>query len=378
MFVDHNKLTCPLSGDESFEQLFKIENHPIFMGVVDQEYNSEHADMVFHINKNTGSVQIYPRVPLEKLYFKSHGSGKIGSTWKNHHVEFYKFIAPFMTGNIIEIGGGHNSIHLYPTEENKNFKIYSFDPNGKKSANKQVKVINKFFSERHIKEEGIENISMFIHSHLFEHIYDPLNFLDAIHNNLNDDGFHIFAVPNMSKMIELNYANAMNFEHPFFLSEDIIEHLLSMSGFKIIEKKYFQDAHSIFYKTKKHDKTQKLFKNQYSSNRDKFMNLIKNWKNDVIKINSEIKNHNGEIYIFGAHIFSQNLIFNGLDRSNIKYILDNDPDKQNQILYGTNIEVKSPNIIKENKNPLIILRAAAYNDEIKEGIKSINQNSKFL
>ena len=78
MFIDHNKLTCPLSGDENFEQLFKIENHPIFMGVVDQEYKSEYADMVFHINKNTGSVQIYPRVPLEKLYFMSHGSGKIG------------------------------------------------------------------------------------------------------------------------------------------------------------------------------------------------------------------------------------------------------------------------------------------------------------
>jgi len=91
-----------------------------------------------------------------------------------------------------------------------------------------------------------------------------------------------------------------------------------------------------------------------------------------------MKNHNGEIYIFGAHIFSQNLIFNGLDTSSINYILDNDPDKHDQILYGTNLEVKSPNIIKKNNNPLIILRAAAYNNEIKEGIMSINQNSKFL
>tara|TARA_B110000444_G_scaffold239029_1_gene253117 strand:- start:135 stop:1271 length:1137 start_codon:yes stop_codon:yes gene_type:complete len=378
MFIDHNKLSCPLSGDESFEQLFKIENHPIFMGVVDQEYKSEHTNMVFHINKNTGSVQIYPRVPLEKLYFKSHGSGKIGSTWKNHHEEFYKFIAPFMKGNIVEIGGGHNSIHLYPPEKSKNFNVYSFDPNSKTCVNKQVKVINKFFSEHNIKEEGIENINMFIHSHLFEHIYDPSNFLDTIHNNLNDGGFHIFAVPNMSKMIELNYANAMNFEHPFFLSEDIIEHLLSLSGFKIIEKKYFQDAHSIFYKTQKTDKIHKLFKNQYNDNREKFLNLIKNWKNDVNNINLEMKNHDGEIYVFGAHIFSQNLIVNGLDSSHIRYILDNDPDKQNQVLYGTSLEVKNPNIIKENKNPLIILRAAAYNNEIKEGIISINRNSKFL
>ena len=40
--------------------------------------------MNFYINK-TGSVQIYPRVELSKLYFKSHGSGKIGKTWQEHH-----------------------------------------------------------------------------------------------------------------------------------------------------------------------------------------------------------------------------------------------------------------------------------------------------
>ena len=234
MFIDHNNLICPLSGDNSFEELFKINNHPIFMGVVNQEYKAEYADMVFHINKMTGSVQIYPRIPLEKLYFKSHGSGKIGSTWKNHHKEFYEFISPFMKGNIVEIGGGHNSIHIHHSEMNEDFKIYSFDPNGKPSTNDRVK--------------GIININLFIHSHLFEHIYDPKNFLDSINRNLNSDGFHIFAVPNMSKMIELNYANAMNFEHPFYLSESIIEQLLSISGFEIIEKKYFQDAHSIFYK----------------------------------------------------------------------------------------------------------------------------------
>ena len=378
MFIDHNNLICPISGNDEFEELFRIKNHPIFMGVVDRDHKSEYVDMKFHINKHTGSVQIYPRVPLEKLYFKSHGSGKIGSTWKNHHEEFYQFISSYMKGNVIEIGGGHNSIHLFPSEENKKFMIYSFDPNGKPSSSDHVKVLNTFFSEDEINNQRISDINLFIHSHLFEHIYDPLNFLNTIHKHLNENGFHIFTVPNMSKMIGLNYANAMNFEHPFFLSENIIEQMLNLSGFKIIEKKYFMDAHSIFYKTQKSIKQKNYFTSQYQDNLNKFHHLIKNWKNDVTTINERLQNHTNEIYIFGAHIFSQNLIVNGLDTSRIDYVLDNDPEKQDQILYGTKLEVKNPNIIKNNKNPLVILRAASYNNEIKKGLLNINQSTKFL
>ena len=29
---------------------------------------------------------------LKKLYFKSHGSGKIGQIWKRHHEKFYNFL----------------------------------------------------------------------------------------------------------------------------------------------------------------------------------------------------------------------------------------------------------------------------------------------
>tara|TARA_B110000858_G_C17721947_1_gene435673 strand:- start:139 stop:1185 length:1047 start_codon:yes stop_codon:yes gene_type:complete len=348
------------------------------MGVVDQDFTPEFSDMVFNINKKSGTVQIFPRVPLEKLYFKSHGSGKIGATWKKHHEEFYELILPYMNGNIVEIGGGHNSIHMLPGANKEIFKVYSFDPNGKKSQNDNIKIINSFFSKSAIKNENIPNIEMFIHSHLLEHIYDPLDFLKIINENLNRGGMHIFAVPNMSKMIDLNFANAMNFEHPFYLSEDIIEQLLSQSGFEIIEKKYFQEAHSIFYKTIKVDRHEREFENQYVQNKEMFLNLIKKWILDVKNINNILEKYHNEVYIFGAHIFSQNLISNGLNCSKVRGILDNDPSKQGQILYGTKLEVKNPAIILKDKKPLIILRAASYNDEIKDGLKVINPNCYFI
>ena len=39
-------------------------------------------------------------------------------------------------------------------------------------------------------------------------------------------------------MIQNNQSNAMNFEHPYFLEEDLVDQLLRGCGFKIIKKKY--------------------------------------------------------------------------------------------------------------------------------------------
>ena len=51
-------------------------------------------------------------------------------------------------------------------------------------------------------------------------------------------------------MIKNGYSNAMNFEHPYFLEESMIDYLLKKNGFKILKKKKYLN-HSIFYKTKK-------------------------------------------------------------------------------------------------------------------------------
>ena len=80
------------------------------MGTIDKKQKYFFKSLNFLINKESGSVQIFPRVDLKKLYFKSHGSGKIGNVWQNHHKKFYNFLDIKNKNKIIEIGGGHNPI----------------------------------------------------------------------------------------------------------------------------------------------------------------------------------------------------------------------------------------------------------------------------
>ncbi|EAL0981581.1 SAM-dependent methyltransferase, partial [Campylobacter jejuni] len=85
------------------------------------------------------------------------------------------------------------------------------------------------------------------------------------------------------------------------------------------------------------------------------------------------------VYLFGAHLFGQYLIFQGLNTEKIINILDNNPSKQEKRLYGTKFIVKSPKILKDQDDSLVILNAGVYNDEIEKDIlENINKNIRIL
>ena len=99
------------------------------MGVSIKAYGYEFEDLNWWINKESGSIQINPKVSLKKLYFKSHGSGTIGKTWKNHHDLFFKLVSKYLRGNICEIGSGNNSILNKINNFSKIKNFYCFDKN---------------------------------------------------------------------------------------------------------------------------------------------------------------------------------------------------------------------------------------------------------
>ncbi|WP_341765468.1 hypothetical protein [Campylobacter volucris] len=159
-----------------------------------------------------------------------------------------------------------------------------------------------------------------------------------------------------------------------------MDYLLNRNQFKIIEKKYFTE-HSIFYCCKKDisiDRNKLVLKNEYYENKKLFENMQKFYKDKIIDLNSKMKDYD-EVYLFGAHIFSQYLLYRGLNTDNICGILDNNINKHNKRLYGTNLQVYSPSILTNKKNKvLVILNAGIYNDEIKKQLIRINKNLEII
>lgn len=318
-------------------------------------------------------MQLKKLIPLSVLYANGHDAGSVGVLWEEHHKEFAQFIMQNNPKNVLEIGGGHGRLSQNCLKLGRvNWTIV--EPNSKKKY-ENIEYIDGFFSKEICKNKNFDTI---IHSHTFEHIYNPNEFLEEISSI--GGGYMVFSLPNMHKWLENKFTNCLNFEHTIFYTENILEFLLQKHKFRILEKKYFKE-HSIFYRTLKDETinvTSKL-KNEYDENKKLFLAMRQYYQRQTAYLNEILKNTNKKIYLFGAHLFGQYLIYQGLNTEKIINVLDNNPNKQEKRLYGTNFIVKSPQILKGQNNALLILNAGVYNDEIEKDIlQNINDKVEIL
>jgi 2-polyprenyl-3-methyl-5-hydroxy-6-metoxy-1,4-benzoquinol methylase len=368
---------CLIEGDE-LEHLFTFQQFPVFMGCVDKPAELDlKADMEWWIGKNSGFIQLKNLLPLNLIYSQSHGAGAIGALWNEHHSSFAKFISIFMPGSVLEIGGGHGILE-------KNFQTYKkipwviLEPNPTPVDGSHATYIKSFFDENFVFNGSFDAL---VHSHVFEHIYNPNDFMHNLSNFIPEGKRLIFSLPNMKKMLERKYTNCINFEHTVFLTEDYVDYLLGKYGFSILKKEYFKEDHSIFYSTIKSHQVKKtpLPLGLYADNKAIFNEYIAYYKALINRINLKLTESSKPLYLFGAHIFTQYLISFGLNTEKIICILDNDKNKKDRRLYGTNLKVDSPNCLKGIKEPEVILKAGVYNNEIKNDIlQNINHNVTFL
>ena len=365
-------------NNNDLEDLYIFKSFPVFMGCTQQDSSKDVlSDMSWKISSESGMIQLNPLLPLDVVYSAEHGSGTTGKIWDEHHTSFSNFIYKFKPKTILEIGGLHGILAKKYLELDNNINWTMVEPNPTVDPNLPIKVIKKLFDDKFISDNKFEAV---IHSHVLEHIYNPNEFISHKSSFMNDGDLLIFTLPNMEAMLENNYTNCLNFEHTTYITEPYIEYFLNKHNFKLVEKQYFRKDHSIFYCAKKTNTILANLPNKlYKKNKTTFQKYINSHLNDVNKINKIINKTNLPVYLFGAHVFSQYLISFGLNVSKIECLLDNDVKKENKRLYGTSLISKNPKILKDIPEAIVILRAAGYNDEIKNDIlTNINSNIIFI
>jgi len=358
--------------DYNLKHFYNRENFPIKFCVCDK-FSNVRKNLSFSICEKCNIIQLDKLIKLDELYDSGHNYGIIGNTWKR----FFSFLnniidKDIINSNILEIGCPSGKIAL----SNKGFNNwYIVDPNVKKIDHKDVYPIYTFFDDKFKIDKQIDFI---IHSHLFEHIYNPQEFLKNCYNILNDNGKMTFAVPNMEYILEHNVAPfaGVMFEHNIFYSKKTIVDMLEKLNFEILNIFDFEN-HSIIFETKKVMKLNNFIKiendinylDKFYKNMEYYDKFIKNCSDVCLRKSNEGKN----IYLFGASYNTQILLYMGLHRLNVSGILDNCIQKQNKYLYGYNIKIYSPEILIDN-NCIVILKNGYYSNEIKKQIILLNKN----
>ena len=370
--------TCAVTNVSDLMPLYNFNLFPVFMGCTDKPEASDlNEDMRWSISLSSGLIQLNKLIPLDILYPESHGAGEVGGLWAKHHETFAKFVHYLKPLSVLEIGGAHG---ILANEYHKltNIPWTILEPNPAPVDGCKATFIKGFFNESFEYSDQFDTI---VHSHVFEHIYNPDDFVHHLSDFMSPGKKLVFSLPNMQVMLERKYTNCINFEHTVFLTEPYVEYLLANHGFKILAKEYFMDDHSIFYSCIRDISVAPipLAQGLYEKNKQLYLNYIDYHSKLIADLNQIINNASQPVFLFGAHVFAQYLLNMGLDANSIINILDNDRNKQGKRLYGTNLIVKSPKVLEGIKEPVVILKAGVYNEEIKKDIlENINSEVSFL
>lgn len=360
---------CVICNQNYLKKFIEINKFPIYMGCTDSAIQEDiYCDQEWVICENCGCVQLVRLLDPSILYSSGHQSGAIGETWISHHQEFANFIQKWSPKSICEIGAAHGFLAklILDVTPSTKYLIIEPDPSQRDS---RVEYVKDFFETN---PKIIANYDHVVHSHVLEHVYEPLKFLENIRDHMRPDSLMHLSVPNIERLIETKGTNSLNFEHTYYLHIDQLEIVLKNLGFKIIDSQHFM-KHSYFLTVRKTPVTESRHFPNIALQGLLFKEMLNEISIFSSKIDDVLKNSSHNVFLFGAHVFSQS-IYHELksDKKQSLNLIDNAQEKQGKRLYGTKMTVYSPEFLRNKNNATVILRASHYQEEIRNQILKIN------
>ncbi len=332
------------------------------------------ADQVWGVCENCGCLQLQELLPLEILYAENHSSGAVGQMWIRHHIEFARFITKNEPRSILEVGAAHGVLAKNILEINPAIKYTIIEPSPS-SIPSEVLLIKDYVENR---LDLVQSAEVVAHSHLLEHLYEPSKFIKNLGELMAPNSLMFMSFPNIERLIETGGTNSLNFEHTYYLHPSQITYILQKNGFEVEELTNFEE-HSYFMKCRKTQDTNPL--GEIPNLKELINGFDQMWeKLDLLvkRFNASKTMDGNSVFLFGAHVFSQALLSLGLNSSHIAGVIDNATEKQGQRLYGTDLMVFNPEILKGIDDCVVILKASHYQEEIRSQLIEINPNVTII
>ena len=367
-----------LTGRNTMKPVYCLPNMPVHFGCVDFSSDKDvHMNQEFMICEETGILQIKHFPTADLLYMTRHNDA-IGDVWSDLFDSIVEVVKNQLVDKkrlkILEIGGGSAKLAEKILSELDVERYVIIEPNPLPEVminNPMLEIVTDYFSKESVPQDHYDLI---LHSHVLEHVENPIQLIEDISTATSEDTLHVFVVPNLKEAFSRKYTNALNFEHTFFMTEEYIDAILNNESLEAVSKEYFID-HSIIYTSRKSPEVlySQAMPNLFDEHYALLTDFIKYHEDFIADTNKKIKNFKGEIFLFGAHIFSQYLIGFGLNIDKIDSVLDNSKNKIGKRLYGTNLQVRDPIVVKD-KDCAVILKVASYREEIMNQLIKINPN----
>ena len=364
------RTNCVICNSSTLEDIYLDKHSSISIGSsIDPIESDIHTDLQFVICNVCGCVQLSTLIDVNILYKYSHNNTFNTPTWSQHHTEFFKYIVENTRSNsFLEIGGQSGVLSQKILKHNPSCDYTILD-----LCDENPDIKNVSFVSRNCEDYIYTSRSTILMSHVFEHLYNPISFIEKIAKGRVPEIF--LSIPNMGISLQNSSISFIHIEHTFYLTVEMMYSMFSKHGYTCKQMIPFK-SHSFFFHfvlsdiciplelRKEKVESYKLQFNDYFKRRTAFFN-------DILL--------ESDFYIAPSGHFGQ-FIYHNLERYKDKMLgfLDNDPSKISKRMYGTHLLNYPMTEIQKHKEITVLLHAGPYLSEIKKQLLNYNPLINFI
>lgn len=268
--------------------------------------------------------------------------------------------------NIVEIGCGQGE-YLSVMDQLK------VNATGLEYSKKSVEICNKlglqvdrgYLEHENIKIKNAPLDGFFILNFL-EHLPNINEALQAIYNNLSDDGVGLIEVPNFDMILEKNLFSEFIGDHLFYFTKESLETTLNFNGFEIIDSAIVWYDYVISVHVKKTEPRKNPPILIEKTNIDHFTQHQEMITQTIVEYLDSFEDK--KVAIWGAGHQSLAIIALTNIEKRIAYVVDSADFKQNKFTPATHIPIVAPEKLSSDPVEAIIIMAASYSDEVARNI----------
>jgi SAM-dependent methyltransferase len=292
--------------------------------------------------------------------------------------------------------GANDGVLLSNFKKDKNFFCLGVDPAKNIAKLGKIKNLNYFvglFNENNalkIKKK-FGKFDYITGSNVFAHIDDIHSVVEASKTLLKKDGNFVTEVHYLPNLINLNQYDFIYHEHLNYYTLTSLIKLFDMHGMNLYNFEKIKTHGgsirvyvSLDTKKKKSKNLIQIIKTEKKINISYFKRFIKNSliQRDCLKrLLVDLRNKKKLVFGFGASGRGTILVnFCKIDKSLVKYIIDESPLRSGKYMPGVKIPIKNLNfLLQQNKKiDYMLIIAWNYSSSIIKKIKMINKKIKFV
>jgi C-methyltransferase len=349
---------CPVSKHE----IEGVEFFPLTISLCDNCYLIQQINLL--------SEEILDRVYANENYGCLSSSPYLTGMGIREIEKFYSFFTEckVQKGKLLEIASFDG--YLLKKILDDDWDAYGCDPSPLSDlAIKNLgddRITRSFFKKDLFPSESFDVI---IFRNLLEHLYDLHEFLEAISACLKPGGRIFIDVPNIESILDIGGLGTFFHQHVSYFSLQTLSTLLDLHDFTVDQS--YEGSPNLFVSARKgsssEDKqVQPPIKLKTSAEKKEFLNQTKKIENQIKDI--FYNSSHQKIALFGASALATTII-NLLPEnllSKIKYVFDNDPNKDGKFIMGCKTPISSPAKVIELDFDCIVVATYFFDKEIVE------------